>query len=47
MGHSLSRIAAAAGLAAVLSLPALSASSSWRIDPQHTSAQFAVKHLMI
>ena len=47
MGHSLSRIVAAAGLAAVLSLPALSASSSWRIDPQHTSAQFAVKHLMI
>ena len=47
MGHSLSRIAAAAGLAAILSLPALSASSSWRIDPQHTSAQFAVKHLMI
>ena len=47
MGHSLSRIAAAAGLAAVLSLPALSASSIWRIDPQHTSAQFAVKHLMI
>ena len=47
MGHSLSRIAAAAGLAAVLSLPALSASSSWRIDPQHTSAQFAVRHLMI
>src|SRR5207247_10733720 len=47
MGHSLSRIAAAAGLAAVLSLPALPASASWRIDPQHTSAQFAVRHLMI
>ncbi len=47
MGHYLSRIAVAAGLAAVLSLPACAASSEWRIDPQHSSALFAVKHLMI
>jgi polyisoprenoid-binding protein YceI len=47
MGQHLSRIAALAGLAAALSLPAGAATSSWKIDPQHTSAQFAVKHLMI
>ena len=47
MGHYLSRIGVTTGLAAVLSLPACAASSEWRIDPQHSSAQFAVKHLMI
>ncbi len=47
MGHYLSRIAVTAGLAAVLSLPAGAATSEWRIDPQHSSTQFAVKHLMI
>jgi polyisoprenoid-binding protein YceI len=47
MKTQLSRIAVAAILAAALSLPALSSGSSWKIDPQHTSAQFAVKHLMI
>src|SRR5207247_10137134 len=44
---SMPLIAEAAGLAAFRSLPALSQSSSWRIDRQHTSAQFAVRHLMI
>jgi polyisoprenoid-binding protein YceI len=47
MGHYLSRIAVTVGLAAVLSLPAGASTSEWRIDPQHSSAQFAVKHLMI
>jgi len=47
LGHYLSRIGVTTGLAAVLSLPACAASSEWRIDPQHSSAQFAVKHLMI
>jgi polyisoprenoid-binding protein YceI len=47
LGHYLSRIAVTTGLAAVLSLPACAASSEWRIDPQHSSTQFAVKHLMI
>src|SRR5215510_16453157 len=35
---------AAAGLFAV---PAVGASSQWAIDSHHSSAQFAVKHLMI
>jgi polyisoprenoid-binding protein YceI len=47
MGPYLSRMALTAGLAAVLCLPAAAASPTWRIDSQHASAQFAVKHLMI
>ena len=41
------RIAAIAGLAVVFSLPAGAATSAWQIDPQHSSAQFAVRHLAI
>ena len=44
MNH-FSRIAAVASLALGLSLPAVPASSTWQIDPQHSSAQFAVRHL--
>ena len=47
MGQFFSRIAISAGLAAALSLPAAAATSEWQIDPAHSSAQFAVKHLMI
>jgi polyisoprenoid-binding protein YceI len=47
MGHYLSRIAVSAGLAAVLSLSASAATTTWQIDPAHSSAQFAVKHLAI
>lgn len=32
---------------AVLAVPALSRASTWEIDPAHSSAQFAVRHLMI
>jgi polyisoprenoid-binding protein YceI len=47
MSHHLSRIAVTAGLAAALSLPAGAATSEWRIDPQHSSAQFSVRHMAI
>lgn len=47
MGHMFSRITVAAGLAAALTLPAHAATSDWQIDPAHSSAQFAVKHLAI
>src|SRR5260370_3391426 len=47
MGHYLSRTAVTAGLAAVLSLPASAATSEWKIDPQHSSAQFSVRHMAI
>ena len=39
------RIATLASLALSFSLPAAAASSTWQIDPQHSSAQFAVRHL--
>ena len=47
MGHCISRIASFATLAAVLSLPAAAATTTWQIDPAHTSANFSVRHLMI
>jgi polyisoprenoid-binding protein YceI len=47
MGQVFSRIVVTAGLAAVLSLPAAAATSTWQIDPAHSAAQFAVKHLSI
>jgi polyisoprenoid-binding protein YceI len=47
MGHHLSRIAVAAAAAAVLSFPSVAATSTWQIDPQHSSAQFSVRHLGI
>jgi len=47
MQSQVSRIALAAGLAAVLSLPASAATSNWQIDPNHSAAQFSVRHLAI
>lgn len=47
MGHSVSRIAIATGLAVVFSLPGHAATSTWQIDPMHTAAQFSVRHLAI
>ena len=46
MGLKLSRALIAAAAVAVLVLPA-AATSQWQIDPHHSAAQFAVKHLMI
>ena len=42
-----SRTVAGSALAALFSLPALAGTTTYRIDPQHSSAQFAVTHLMI
>jgi polyisoprenoid-binding protein YceI len=47
MGHYLSRIAIVAGLAAILSLSAGAATTDWKIDPAHSSAQFSVRHMAI
>jgi polyisoprenoid-binding protein YceI len=47
MKGNISRWALAAGLATVLTLPTSAATTSWQIDPRHTSAEFAVTHLMI
>jgi len=45
MGHFLTRAVYATALAAALSLPAAATTSNWQIDPNHSSAQFAVRHL--
>jgi polyisoprenoid-binding protein YceI len=45
MNRYFSRIAVLAGLAMALSLPTSAANATWQIDPQHSSAQFAVRHL--
>jgi polyisoprenoid-binding protein YceI len=47
MGHLLARAISVGALAAVLSLPASAATSTWQIDPNHSAAQFAVRHLAI
>jgi len=47
MSKVLSQIATLAGLATALSMPAGAATSNWQIDPQHSSAQFAVRHMAI
>jgi polyisoprenoid-binding protein YceI len=47
MGHFLGRALSATALAAALSLPAAAATSTWQIDPNHSAAQFAVRHLAI
>lgn len=47
MSKYLSRFGAIAGLAVAFALPAGAATSTWQIDPQHSSAQFAVRHMAI
>src|SRR5260370_34175492 len=47
MGHFAARISITATLAAVLALPGHAANSTWQIDPNHSAAQFAVRHLTI
>ena len=47
MDQLLSRAAISATLAAVLAVSAAATTTAWQIDPQHTAAGFAVKHLMI
>ncbi len=47
MKVNLSRWAVAAGLAAMLSFSANAGTSTWKIDPKHSAAQFGVTHLMI
>jgi polyisoprenoid-binding protein YceI len=46
MVNYLGRVISAAAFATVLSLPA-GAANTWQIDPNHSSAQFAVRHLAI
>lgn len=41
------RIVRFAAIALLVATPALADTSTWQIDPDHTSAQFAIKHLMV
>ena len=43
----LAKLALYSALAAVVALPASAATTTWQIDPAHTAAGFAVRHLMI
>jgi polyisoprenoid-binding protein YceI len=47
MKASAFRMLIAAGLAGSLSFPVFAGTTTWQIDPKHSSAQFAVTHLMI
>jgi polyisoprenoid-binding protein YceI len=47
MKLNLSQLAVATGLAAVLSLPAIAGTTTWKVDPAHSAAQFGVTHLML
>ena len=47
MGQSMKKLAVAAVLMAAGAWQAKAATTTWQIDPAHTAAQFAVKHLMI
>jgi polyisoprenoid-binding protein YceI len=41
------RAASLAGLALIAVLPSVAATSTWKFDPQHSSAQFSVRHMAI
>ena len=41
------KLVMAFGLAAILAVPALAATTTWTLDPNHTNAQFTVRHLGI
>jgi polyisoprenoid-binding protein YceI len=45
MGQTLARFGTIAAIAAALALPAPAATSNWNLDPNHSSAQFSVRHL--
>jgi polyisoprenoid-binding protein YceI len=47
MGHFIARAISTVALAGTISLPAAAATSTWQIDPNHSAAQFAVRHLAI
>ena len=47
MGQTISKFAGAIILTAAMALQATAATTTWQVDPAHTAAQFAVKHMMI
>ncbi len=47
MRKQLKKMVALTGMALLFSLPNLAATSTWKIDPQHSAAQFSVRHMAI
>src|SRR5260221_13239347 len=47
MGQAIRKSVSAVILTAAMALQATAATTTWQIDPAHTAAQFAVKHMMI
>ena len=47
MGQAMRKFTVAVILAGATALQASAATTTWKIDPLHTAAQFAVKHMMI
>lgn len=47
MGQAIRKFATAVTLTAAIAIQASAATTTWKIDPAHTAAQFAVKHMMI
>jgi len=47
MGLAIRKFAAAIILTGAMTFEASAASTTWKIDPAHTAAGFAVKHMMI
>src|SRR5262249_6105937 len=47
MGQAIRKFAAVVILTGAMAFQASAASTAWKIDPAHTAAGFAVKHMMI
>jgi polyisoprenoid-binding protein YceI len=47
MSQTIRSFATAVALTAAMAMQASAATTTWQIDPAHTAAQFAVKHMMI
>jgi polyisoprenoid-binding protein YceI len=47
MRKELRKMTVLAAMALMFSLPSLAGTSTWKIDPQHSAAQFSVRHMAI
>jgi polyisoprenoid-binding protein YceI len=47
MRKELRKMTVLAAIALMFSLPSLAGTSTWKIDPQHSAAQFSVRHMAI
>ncbi len=47
MKNEFRKLAILLGLALLFTLPSLAATTTWKFDPKHTAAQFAVRHMAI